>query len=229
MANDQRKSRTTLGCETLESREVPAALGPPRPDVKFDSTNGALTITVSEDTRNQQDVTLSMYRDTKGEFAGQVQLNDPYGKRDLILGIRAADVKSITINGSRQGNTIDLRQVSARGGFTQNLNDHVTINAGAGNDTVSGSQFSDVINGGDGNDQLHGQDGSDKLNGERDNDTLYGEGGNNTLSGGSGKDSFSGSVAGYDIVTDYNVAIDFVTKAHNWNGLGIDEVRTSSI
>ncbi len=224
MASDQRKSRTTLGCETLESREVPAGL---RPVVTFDSAKGALTITVSEDTRNQQDVILSA--DTNGPFVGRVRLNDPYFNSGGVLDVRASQVKSITVNGSRQGNTIDLRRVSSPGGFTQNLNDRVTINAGAGNDAVWGSQFGDTINGGDGNDTLRGQGGNDKLNGEKNDDTLYGEGGNNTLSGGSGKDSFSGSVAGYDIVTDYNAAIDFVTTAHNWNGLGIDEVRTSSI
>jgi Ca2+-binding RTX toxin-like protein len=63
----------------------------------------------------------------------------------------------------------------------------LTLNGGAGNDTITGSALNDFLSGGDGNDQINAAAG---------NDTLSGGTGNNTLNGGTGIDCVT------DLVTD---------------------------
>src|SRR5262249_38870800 len=55
------------------------------------------------------------------------------------------------------------------------------IDAGAGDDTVTGSPQADVVDGGPGNDSLHGGPG---------NDALFGGDGDDQLFGGTGSDTF---------------------------------------
>lgn len=71
------------------------------------------------------------------------------------------------------------------------------IDAGDGNDILTGSDFADdlrggkgddVVNGGDDNDILLGNDGADTLNGDDGNDRLDGGKGIDTLNGGEGDD-----------------------------------------
>ena len=64
----------------------------------------------------------------------------------------------------------------------------VTLNGGAGNDTLLGNQFNDVLNGDAGNDSLNGGPGDDTLLGGDGNDTLIGHLGNDSLDGGAGAD-----------------------------------------
>ncbi|WP_449417486.1 peptidylprolyl isomerase [Phormidium nigroviride] len=66
------------------------------------------------------------------------------------------------------------------------------IQAGAGNDRVTGSSVSDVINGNQGNDTLSGEGGDDYLRGGKDDDSLSGGVGNDILSGNQGNDSLDG-------------------------------------
>lgn len=66
------------------------------------------------------------------------------------------------------------------------------IDAGAGNDTVTGSVSADVVWGGKGSDSIDGRAGDDVLHGEDGRDTLLGGGGNDTLTGGTGLDSLDG-------------------------------------
>ena len=69
-----------------------------------------------------------------------------------------------------------------------NFTGPVTLNGGAGNDTLLGNQFGDVLNGDAGNDSLNGGLGDDTLNGGDGNDTLLGQVGNDSLDGGAGAD-----------------------------------------
>ena len=105
-----------------------------------------------------------------------------------------------TINLSAAGNSIDLS------GSTRDQNYYtLTINGGAGSDTVIGSGLADDLYGNDGNDSLVGGDGADLLNGGADNDTLIGGAGADNLVGGTGLDFIDGG-AGDDVMT--------VTAAH---------------
>lgn len=76
-----------------------------------------------------------------------------------------------------------------------------TLRGGDGNDTVNGGSIGDTLEGGNGNDALTGGAGNDALNGGRGSDTLTGGSENDTLNGGSGIDSFDGG-SGFD-TADY--------------------------
>lgn len=68
----------------------------------------------------------------------------------------------------------------------------VTLDGGAGNDTLTGGARADVLIGGSGNDLLGGGGGNDLLLGAAGNDLLGGGGGNDILLGGSGNDRHNG-------------------------------------
>ena len=67
----------------------------------------------------------------------------------------------------------------------------ITLDGGAGNDTIFGDGGSDVIHGGSGNDFLVG-DGSHINSSAHDADIIYGEDGNDELQGGGGSDLLDG-------------------------------------
>jgi Ca2+-binding RTX toxin-like protein len=88
-----------------------------------------------------------------------------------------------------------------------NKSDHITaagalagtaIDAGNGNDTVTGSAYNDLIRGGNGKDLLYGGQGADTLAGGNGTDRLFGGDGDDRLEGGHGADSLSGG-AGNDV------------------------------
>lgn len=66
----------------------------------------------------------------------------------------------------------------------------VNIDAGAGNDTMTGGSGADTLTGGTGNDSLNGGSGNDRLDGGTGNDTLAGGAGADSLTGGDGDDRF---------------------------------------
>lgn len=68
----------------------------------------------------------------------------------------------------------------------------VTIQAGAGDDTVVGTEFADRISGGEGNNTITGLGGDDQLFGGRGNDTVFGGPGNDHISGSFGDDTIVG-------------------------------------
>ena len=73
----------------------------------------------------------------------------------------------------------------------------LTVNAGTGNDRVTGGDSTDVLRGEGGKDTLLGGRGDDTLDGQSGHDYLVGGEGNDLLSGGSGDDRMEGN-AGRD-------------------------------
>ncbi|MEO1241804.1 MAG: hypothetical protein AAFX54_07835 [Pseudomonadota bacterium] len=71
------------------------------------------------------------------------------------------------------------------------------VQAGGGNDRITGNSGANVISGNDGLDTIDGGGGPDALSGERGHDSLSGSNGNDTLLGGAGKDVLSGG-KGFD-------------------------------
>jgi Ca2+-binding RTX toxin-like protein len=70
----------------------------------------------------------------------------------------------------------------------------LSVDGGAGVDTVNGSDGPDLIVGGEGNDILNGDDGDDRIVGDRGNDTMNGGAGDDTLvwNNGDGTDVVNG-------------------------------------
>jgi Ca2+-binding RTX toxin-like protein len=91
-----------------------------------------------------------------------------------------ADITSIVVTGGPGANTIDLAGVNGTD-FSKLAS--VTLNGGAGTDTIHGSQVSDRIVGGDNNDDVNGNGGNDTLvwNGGDDDDINDGDAGVDTI------------------------------------------------
>ena len=97
----------------------------------------------------------------------------------------------------------------------------VAFEAGAGNDTVTGSSSTDRIHGDGGKDWLQGQNGDDTLWGDAGDDTLAGGNGHDTLQGGAGGDTLTGGAgndgfvfeeAGSETITDFAFGISSGNK-----------------
>jgi Ca2+-binding RTX toxin-like protein len=93
------------------------------------------------------------------------------------------------------------------------------IRAGAGRDTVEGTNARDVVFGGTGADRIDGRGGSDILYGELGNDFLEGKAGNDKLFGGSGNDALEGGV-GNDTLDGQNGNDDL-----QGNSASLDQIR----
>ena len=99
-----------------------------------------------------------------------------------VTGIETERIYSIEqaeLTGGVSANTISV---------ASNFTGPVTLNGGAGNDTLLGNQFGDVLTGDAGNDSVNGGFGDDTLGGGDGNDTLIGHFGNDSLEGGTGAD-----------------------------------------
>jgi Ca2+-binding RTX toxin-like protein len=105
----------------------------------------------------------------------------------------------VTINMGRDNGTFSIAAIRGN----DESSDSITVNGGAGNDTINvGSVASPILigvtlNGGDGNDNLGGGNGNDVINGDNGEDTLRGGGGNDIIRGGVGRDRIMGE-AGND-------------------------------
>lgn len=100
-----------------------------------------------------------------------------------------------------------------RGGSVDGL-----INAGDGDDWVTGGALGDTIEGGAGRDVLGGRDGDDQISGGTEGDTINGGGGDDTLTGDNGADLIRGGAGADDI--DGGSKNDTV-----YGGAGDDTVR----
>lgn len=110
------------------------------------------------------------------------------------------------------------------------------VNAGSGEDRVTGGLKADVIFGGSGDDvilasngedKLRGNDGDDLLHGEVGNDDLQGQNGNDTLSGGVGNDSLFGGAGDDDLTGDDGDDLLYGDAGADYlfGGLGDDRLR----
>ena len=112
---------------------------------------------------------------------------------------------------------IESDEISSSYGYRYTMTvDHGQLQAGGGDDKVSGSQSRDTIHGGDGDDSIYGFDGQDQLTGGDGHDLLYGGKGSDHLNGSSGSDQLTGNQgkdhfymsSGVDTVTDFQLGTD---------------------
>jgi Ca2+-binding RTX toxin-like protein len=116
--------------------------------------------------------------------------------QDAITVSESKGVVSVSVNGVAQKFLAATNQditINALGG-----NDFInafgvtiaslTVNGGAGDDTILGSERADRLNGGDGNDLILGFGGNDRIEGGNGDDILLGGQGDDFIRGGAGDD-----------------------------------------
>jgi Ca2+-binding RTX toxin-like protein len=167
-------------------------------NVTLDFTGGALTVTATAGSAIEI-----------GAVSGNVVITVD-GQVNSSLGtIAASAVTSISVIGSADADSIDLSGVDGAD-FTSLTS--VSVNAGGGDDAVTGSSLDDMIAGEGGNDSLSGGAGDDLLRGGAGRDVLDGGAGNDRLLGqGSSGDRLRGGLG--DDTIDGGMGTDTVEEA----------------
>jgi inhibitor of cysteine peptidase len=113
---------------------------------------------------------------------------------DTVLDVRAARrVKSIIVNAGDGNDTVTVQLPDSLSRIV------VTINGGAGDDTLNAGSNRGILHGGDGDDTLNGSASGDELYGELGDDVLNGNGGDDILQGGEGEDTLIGGMGADDL------------------------------
>ncbi|MGC1306268.1 MAG: 5'-nucleotidase C-terminal domain-containing protein [Phormidesmis sp.] len=124
---------------------------------------------------------------------------------DLIAGFGGADVIA-----GKGGDDILRGDGSGRSSSAGGAGGDDIIFGGMGSDRIGGKGGNDRLFGEEGDDMLWGDDGDDLLRGGLGNDILTGD----DSSGGMGSDTFVFAIGeGTDIITDFEVGIDFIGLA----------------
>jgi Ca2+-binding RTX toxin-like protein len=158
---------------------------------------GGNTVRVAEtgDEANQitvsYDVGMDLYR-----VADAASALTPNGTCVMIDAHNAtcpgAGIKTVSVATGERDDTVALDAATIPSTITE------TLDAGSGDDTISGANTPGTLSGGPGNDQvagrgtLNGGSGNDMLTGSALADTLRGSSGKDTLDGGFGADDISG-------------------------------------
>lgn len=118
---------------------------------------------------------------------------------DTIIGSLDLDV---TLNGGNGADSINQNlSLTPTGNLTIDAGDgDDAVSGGTGNDNIDAGDGNDVVLGGDGNDTITGNNGNDILNGDAGDDSVFGDDGADTISGGDGTDMVNGG-SGTDSVS----------------------------
>jgi uncharacterized delta-60 repeat protein len=196
--------------EIVLARYLGGGLSAPRPRLTF--ADGTLTIT---GTPGDDVVHLTRVGDGHLLFPGV----DGGTTRAFV----AHDVRRIVMNGLGGDDLLDVSALGQGDHFlTFPLPIPVTLDGGAGNDTLIGGFGNDVLHGGTGDDALDGREGNDTLFGHFGADTLHGGDGNDYLNGGPDADQVFGD-AGNDQVFAVDSARDTID-----GGVGFDRVKSDN-
>jgi Ca2+-binding RTX toxin-like protein len=82
------------------------------------------------------------------------------------------NIDGVTVQGGAGNDTITISSLSPTSGTSGRFTTATGLFAGAGNDIINGSAIKDLIRAGDGNDMIDGGLGADGISGQRGNDTL---------------------------------------------------------
>ena len=162
------------------------------------------------------------------------EIVDPFGNydellvgtvgNDTIIGAAGDNIIHDEIYGYGGDDTID-NSVGGKSWIEAGDGDDV-ITGGASEDHIRGQDGDDTLSGNDGNDYLFGGAGDDRLTGGRGNDMVLGGAGNDTLTGGSGSDTFQfHGFFEHDTITDYNSDEDILEfYANDGSALNISDL-----
>jgi Ca2+-binding RTX toxin-like protein len=124
---------------------------------------------------------------------GEVQVLVNNAPATSIPSVQSSMLTSLSIFASNDDNTIDVSGITAVEFTSLALNGSIVIEAGDGNDLITGSTgFGESILGQDGNDTIVGDSGDDTIVGGDGNDVLTGGDGNDSVNAGDGMDSVDG-------------------------------------
>ncbi len=173
-----------IGAVAIQQAVTPTSEPPVVDVVSFNNGTGQLIVNAGA----TDSISISALNGATGTVVVQVNgiANTQFGT------VTPSTVQTIVINGGTGDNLVDLTAVASRD-FTNSGGVGITILGGAGNDTLSGSNFTDNIDGEAGDDFIQGGSGSDILAGGADNDTIYGGSGADNADGGLGDDSILGN------------------------------------
>jgi len=160
------------GNDTIDGQDGDDAIiwndGDDNDSIDGGSGRDVLTFTGSNDAGEGDVITVG---DPGG---GRTTINRTMGATIAAALLNLGTVESITINTLQGDDTVDA-SAAPQG---------VTVNGGAGNDTLSGSGFVDRLDGGAGDDSISGNNGDDLISGGVGVDTLNGGAGADTIIGG---------------------------------------------
>ena len=147
------------------------------------------------------------------------------GGNTLTISTLAGESKLASIDASSATAVVNINASDSMVNMTVTGNassaGKLTIDTGAGTDTITGTYTGDDFNGGGGNDTISGLGGAD---------TIDGDGGNDTVTGGAGADKFVLG-EGSDTVTDFDITADEIKldlsgiKAFKNDGTAVDIVQ----
>jgi Ca2+-binding RTX toxin-like protein len=160
--NKSIRRRDRLSLQSLADRIVPA--------ITFTDVAGHLTI-IGDDNNNSFEVAVSGDK----KFILRFAPNSPA----LNTNVPVKGTTEITIQGNGGNDNIRIAPLGSL-----SIANAITVQGGAGNDTLFGSSKADNLDGGANNDSLFGGAGNDTVFGNTGNDTLTGSLGNDFVSGG---------------------------------------------
>jgi len=146
-------------------------------------------------------------RDYNGDPISTVTVKDLTRSTNNAWTYFRSKVAKISIDSGNGDDTIDARSLRP-----------TTVNAGAGNDSVSTGDGADIVNGGAGNDSINTHGGADRIDGGAGNDTILAGAGDDAIRGGAGDDLIDGD-AGDDTI-DGGAGADTIT-----GGDGVDTIN----
>lgn len=165
-----------------------------------DQSGGALAPGVGAETNGIAEIELAV---NLGDAGDEIVVRGTTSADALAIGTKGVSYNSDTdvdVTITPLPSSIELGGggggdiLTARGGYGsgQVFLGRVTLRAGDGGDTLTGSNLDDLIVGGAGIDVVTGYGGNDEVRGEGGNDQLNGNDGNDLLVGGAGSDSLVG-------------------------------------
>jgi Ca2+-binding RTX toxin-like protein len=166
----------------------------------IDQSAGAFAPGATAETTGVSEIEIDV---NLGNASDEIVVIGTSGDDVLAMGVKGAAINAdsdVDVTFTPLPSTIELvggggsNILTARGGYGAGAvyAGSVTLRAGSGPDSLTGSNLADLIIGGNGVDTVNGYGGDDTIDGGGGNDKLNGADGNDDITGGAGSDNLSG-------------------------------------